>query len=94
MVQQLKATYSNGVFKPAMPIDLDDGAQVVIEVSEESHARNEFLGLEASAGGWKDIVDCEQLINDGIAISLVSVAELYHSVFRSRDPQRAELNLL
>lgn len=32
--------------------------------------------------------------NDGIAISLVSVAELYHGVFRSRDPQRAELNLL
>ena len=64
MVQQLKATYSNGVFKPATPVDLDDGAQVVIEVSEESHTRNEFPGLEASAGGWKDIVDCEQLIND------------------------------
>ncbi len=64
MVQQLKATYSNGVFKPATPVDLDDGAQVVIEVSEESHASNEFPGLEASAGGWKDIVDCEQLIND------------------------------
>ena len=30
----------------------------------------------------------------GIAISLVSVAELYHGVFRSRDPQRAELNLI
>ena len=32
--------------------------------------------------------------DDGIAISLISVAELYHGVFRSRDPQRAELNLL
>ena len=64
MVQQLKATYSDGVFKPATPVDLDDGAKVVIEVSEESHASNEFAGLESSAGGWKDIVDCEQLIND------------------------------
>ena len=64
MVQQLKATYSDGVFKPTTPVDLDDGTQVVIEVSEESHPSNEFTGLESSAGGWKDIVDCEQLIND------------------------------
>ena len=32
--------------------------------------------------------------DEGIAISLISVAELYHGVFRSRDPERAELNLL
>ena len=64
MIQQLKATYSDGVFKPTSPVDLDDGAQVVIEVSQESHVSNEFTGLEASAGGWKGIVDCEQLIDD------------------------------
>ena len=64
MIQQLKATYSDGVFKPTSLVDLDDGVQVVIEVYQESHASNEFTGLEASAGGWKDIVDCEQLIDD------------------------------
>lgn len=64
MIQQLKATYSDGVFKPISPVDLDDGAQVIIEVSQESHDSNEFAGLEASAGGWRDIVDCEQLIDD------------------------------
>ena len=63
MIKQLKATYSDGVFKPSSPVDLDDGVQVVTEVSQESHASNEFTGLEASAGGWKDIVDCEQLID-------------------------------
>ena len=64
MVQQLKATCSDGIFKPETPVDLDDGAKVVIEVSEESHASNQFAGLECSAGGRKDIVDCERLIND------------------------------
>ena len=36
----------------------------------------------------------KQLAVDGIAISAISVAELYHGVFRSRDPKLAELNLL
>ena len=64
MVQQLKATYSDGVFKPSTQVDLDDGDQVVIEVSKEAQASNDFAGLAASAGGWNDIVDCDQLISD------------------------------
>ena len=35
----------------------------------------------------------KQLAVDGIAISLISVAELYHGVFRSKNPVLAELNL-
>ncbi len=64
MIQELKATYADGVFKPVTPVDLDDGARVVISVTEDSQSGNKFQGLEASAGGWKDIVDCEQLIED------------------------------
>ena len=30
---------------------------------------------------------------DGIAISIISIAELYHGVFRSKDPELAEANL-
>ncbi len=36
----------------------------------------------------------KRLANDGLAISAISVAELYHGVFRSRDPELAETNLL
>ena len=64
MIQDLKATYADGVFKPTSPVDLDDGAQVVISVTEDIHSENKFRGLEASAGSWKDIVDCDQLIED------------------------------
>ena len=35
-----------------------------------------------------------QRASDGIAISIISVAELYHGVFRSRNPERAKANLL
>lgn len=64
MIENLKATYSNGVFKPANPVDLDDGAEVVINVSERDDAHPEFEGLRSSFGGWKGIVDCEQLIEE------------------------------
>ena len=64
MVQQLKATFVSGVFKPATPVDLDEGATVIISVTEETSPKAEFDSLEASAGGWKELVDCEQLIQD------------------------------
>ena len=64
MVQKLKATYAEGVFKPATPVDLDDGAKVVISVTEDTQSESHFQGLEASAGGWKGLVDCDQLIED------------------------------
>ena len=75
MIQQLRAIYSDGVFKPTSPVDLDDGVQVVIEVSQESHTSNEFTGLEASADGWKDIVDCEQFI-DSEKIEAIQIESL------------------
>ncbi len=36
----------------------------------------------------------KQRAADGIAISIISVAELYHGVFRSRNRELAEANLL
>ena len=64
MIENLKATYSNGVFKLENPVDLDEGAEVVISVSERQEGQSEFRGLRSSFGGWKGIVDCEQLIDE------------------------------
>ena len=64
MIQKLKATYSDGVFKPTGRVDLDDGAEVIISVSDENDSASDFKGLASSAGGWKDTVDCDQLLRD------------------------------
>ena len=64
MIQELKATYANGVFEPATPVNLDEGTKIVILVTEVTESRTDSDGLESSAGGWSDIVDCEQLIHD------------------------------
>ena len=44
--------------------------------------------------GSKAVTDrLKQLAVDGIAISIISVAELCHGMVRSKDPELAELNL-
>lgn len=44
--------------------------------------------------GSQSVIDrLQQLTHEGVGISIISVAELYHGVFRSRNPQRAEQNL-
>ena len=64
MIQKLKATYTDGVFKPTERVDLDDGAEVVISVSDGRDSESDFKGLASTAGGWKDTIDCEQLLRD------------------------------
>ena len=45
--------------------------------------------------GSQSVTDqLRQRIADGISISIISVAELYHGVYRARDPELAEANLL
>ena len=41
MIQELKATYANGVFEPATPVNLDEGTKVVISVTEETQSRTD-----------------------------------------------------
>ena len=45
--------------------------------------------------GSRSVTDeLKQRIADGISISIISVAELYHGVYRARDPELAKENLL
>ena len=64
MIQKLKATYADGVFKPAGRVDLDEGAEVVIFVSDGRDSESDFKGLASTAGGWKDTINCDQLLRD------------------------------
>ena len=44
--------------------------------------------------GAQPVIDrLQPLTHEGVGISIISVAELYHGVFRSRNPQLAEENL-
>ena len=72
MRRSVTGTYEKGVFRPDEALDLEEGARVVMSVdSEESEARD-FEGMRSSAGGWRDTVDCDKLIEEIYADRLKS----------------------
>lgn len=73
MQRVVKGTYENGVFRPDESVDLEDGARVVMSISSEgSEKKGDFSKMRSSAGGWRDTVDCEKLIEEIYADRLKS----------------------
>ena len=64
MTREFTATYSNGVFKPAVPLDIEDGSTVVLSVTDSRSSDQNADLFEASAGSWADLVDGEKLIEE------------------------------
>ena len=67
----IRARFSNGVLEPLEPLDLTEGAEVLIDIDREPSAEDEEASRSA-AGGWKDAVDCDKLIRDIYESRLVS----------------------
>ena len=66
MTKTIKAIYKNGIIEPLEKVDIADGAEITITLSDahplldEGKERERFL---SSAGSWKDIVD-EKFLED------------------------------
>ena len=63
-MREFTATYSNGVFRPAVPLDIEDGSTVVLSLADAPTLDQNAELFEASAGSWADIVDAEKLIDE------------------------------
>jgi len=59
MVTTFRAKFHNGLIQPLEPIDLAEDMEVVVTVSEGLYPATSN-GTLASAGAWKDLLDCEQ----------------------------------
>lgn len=62
----VKAKYKNGVLELLERLDLPEGVEITIsfeplEVLSEGEKKQRFL---SAAGGWKDLLDCEEFIKD------------------------------
>ena len=64
MVRSVIATYSGGVLKPRERLDLEEGAEVMVSISEARLSEDSLAVMRSSAGGWKGLVDAEKLIED------------------------------
>lgn len=59
---KFKARYKNGVIEPLEKVDIKDGSEITVALLEPKIIDPE--GLIRSFGGWKDTVDCEELIRN------------------------------
>ena len=66
MIREFRATYSNGTLKLSEELDLNDGDEVTIaiDVKRARSVEERRDALRETAGGWRDSVDCEKLIDD------------------------------
>ena len=72
MVKKIKARFSHGVFKPLEKINIPEGKEFTITIPDEPKKKNFSDALRATAGGWKDTIDCEELIKNIYAYRLIS----------------------
>ena len=57
----VRAKYQNGVLMPLEPLELEDGAEVMVSVEAAASVDGRIAALRASAGGWKGSRDPEEL---------------------------------
>lgn len=61
MATTLRVIYTNGIFRPLENFDFPEGKELTITIDEPPTTHQLGDGLEASAGGWKGLIDGEQL---------------------------------
>ena len=64
MVRSVKATYKDGVLEPSEELDLEDGQEVGLSISEADDAPDATKERVETAGSWKGLVDAERLKRD------------------------------
>ena len=61
MIQTVEATYSDGVFKPSEPLDLADGTEVTLSITDRKVSDEDVEASMSAAGGWRGKVDAAKL---------------------------------
>ena len=74
MAKSVKARFSKGMIEPLEKLEFEEGKETIITISEVSYPKVEnFLeALKATSGGWKDLIDAEELKWNIYADRLVS----------------------
>ena len=63
-MKNIKAKYSKGVIKPLEKIEISEGEEItirIVKVSSRKKRKSFVEALKATAGGWKDLIDCDAL---------------------------------
>lgn len=74
----VRARAKRGIFEPIEPIDVPDGTEVTVTISDEPSAAD-MDAFRRAAGSWRGLVDADKLI-----------AEIYESRLAGTRPERRE----
>ena len=69
MLKTIKARYKNGLIEPLEKIDINEGMEITITISEPPVRED---GLDRSFGGWKGLIDAEEFLKNIYADRLIS----------------------
>ena len=72
MAKEIRARFLNGILKPLEAVDLKEGEEVTVIIPERSTGTGMIEALRASAGGWKGLIDAEELKRNIYADRLIS----------------------
>ena len=72
MAQEFRARFSHGVLEPLEAVDLKEGEEVKVIIAEKPTGKGMIEALRASAGGWKGLMDAEELKRNIYADRLLS----------------------
>ena len=61
MPKEIRARFSKGVIEPLEKLELEEGEEITIVISERAKGKGMREALRATAGAWKDLIDCEEL---------------------------------
>ena len=64
MSKTIRARFSKGIIEPLEKVDIDEGKEITVTIIEIPAASKKEDALEASAGGWKGLIDAEELIKN------------------------------
>jgi hypothetical protein len=67
---RFKARYKNGIIEPLEKVEIKEDSEITLALLEPLEP--DPNGLIRSFGGWKDTVDCDELIKNIYADRLIS----------------------
>jgi predicted DNA-binding antitoxin AbrB/MazE fold protein len=72
MVKEIRARFARGVIEPLEKVELEEGEELTIIISERAKGKGMVEALRASAGAWEGLVDAEELKKNIYADRLLS----------------------
>ncbi len=72
MIRAIRAKFSKGVIRPLEKIEIKEGVEINVIISETPEKAEGKDVLDATFGGWSDLIDGEELKKNIYADRLIS----------------------